>query len=192
MFAKNYNYNRQGFTLVELLIVIAVIGIVAGTILIAINPLAQVQKGRDAKRKSDIKQIAEALRQYKAATGTYPQENNCDTSVGMHNLAAPCPPNPLQSDWDKTSQYGHLYNQLIGGGYLKILPKDPLNNSTYYYSYEPDYPGSPTCPAGGPYCTYWVGAKLENPSSPSKQVFRCSNQIAGEPEACKEVSDWNL
>lgn len=53
-----------GFTLIELLVVVGVIGILAYVLIAVINPVAQLQKGRDLQRKSDLKQIQSALEHY--------------------------------------------------------------------------------------------------------------------------------
>lgn len=52
---------QKGFTLIELLVVIAVIGVLAAMVLIAINPLDQIARGRDAGRKSDLSQLVHAM-----------------------------------------------------------------------------------------------------------------------------------
>lgn len=52
---------RKGFTLVELLIVIAVLGILATVILIAIDPVQQLAKSRDSGRVSTIAQLGNAI-----------------------------------------------------------------------------------------------------------------------------------
>ncbi len=61
---------QQGFTLLELLIVIAIIGILAGVISVSVSS-ARV-KARDAKRMGDIRQTITALEQYYIKNGTYP------------------------------------------------------------------------------------------------------------------------
>ena len=53
------NTNRKGFTLIELLVVIAIIGLLSTMAVVSLNSARQ--KARDAKRVSDVKQIATVL-----------------------------------------------------------------------------------------------------------------------------------
>lgn len=55
---------EKGFTLIELLIVIAVIGVLIAIVLLAINPLEQLARGRDANRKTAVAQLGRALSAY--------------------------------------------------------------------------------------------------------------------------------
>lgn len=60
-------YNKKfysGFTLIELLIVIAVLGVLAAVVLVAINPLEQLARGRDAGRKNAAGQLSNAIQSY--------------------------------------------------------------------------------------------------------------------------------
>ncbi len=59
----------SGLTLVELLIVIAVLGILAAVVLVAIKPLEQLARGRDAGRKSNISQLSNALQSFSTQNG---------------------------------------------------------------------------------------------------------------------------
>ena len=52
---------RKGFTLVELLIVIAILGTLAVVVLIALNPVQQLARTRDAGRDSSVQQLAHAM-----------------------------------------------------------------------------------------------------------------------------------
>jgi prepilin-type N-terminal cleavage/methylation domain-containing protein len=74
----NINTKRasKGFTLLEILLVIAAIGILAAIVLVAINPNRQIAQVRDANRRSDINTIYKALEQYLIDTGSYPNSVN--------------------------------------------------------------------------------------------------------------------
>lgn len=55
---------RRGFTLIEILLVIGIIAILAGVVLIAINPTRQFQEARDSQRVSNVNAILNAIGQY--------------------------------------------------------------------------------------------------------------------------------
>lgn len=62
----------KGFTLIELLIVMAILGVLAVVVLVAINPVQQLARTRDAGRKSGIAQIGRALEAYYTShSGSY-------------------------------------------------------------------------------------------------------------------------
>jgi prepilin-type N-terminal cleavage/methylation domain-containing protein len=63
---------KRGFTLLEILLVIAAIGILAAIVIVAINPLRQLGQARNAGRASDIRTIQQSLEQYSLFTGAYP------------------------------------------------------------------------------------------------------------------------
>lgn len=60
----------KGFTIVELLIVIVVIGILATLVIVTFAGIQQ--KGRDSQRKTDINALQSHVEAYYAQTGTYP------------------------------------------------------------------------------------------------------------------------
>jgi prepilin-type N-terminal cleavage/methylation domain-containing protein len=62
--------SKQGFTLIEILVVIAIIGILASVALVGLGPVQK--KGRDARRISDLRQIQTALELYFTKNGSYP------------------------------------------------------------------------------------------------------------------------
>lgn len=72
---KNLSQNK-GFTLVELLVVIGVLGVLAAAVLTAVNPLEQLSRGRDAGRKNTIAQLGNAAQAYYTSQGgAYPTAN---------------------------------------------------------------------------------------------------------------------
>ncbi len=89
--------NRKGFTLAELLIVIALIGLLALLAYVSLNR-GRV-KARDAKRISDVKQMQTALELYFHNNNSYPPQQDL-TTFQPDNLAPtyvstmPTPPKP--------------------------------------------------------------------------------------------------
>lgn len=62
----------KGFTMIELLIVIAVLGILAIAVLAAINPIEQINRGRDTGSRSDAEQLLSAIDRYNASQMVWP------------------------------------------------------------------------------------------------------------------------
>jgi prepilin-type N-terminal cleavage/methylation domain-containing protein len=73
--------NIKGFTLIELLIVIAILGVLAVVVLVAINPLEQLARTRDAGRISSVTQIGHAVSAY------YTSQNAVYPPVATWNTA---------------------------------------------------------------------------------------------------------
>lgn len=65
-------FRKLGFTMIELLIVIAVLGILATAVLAAINPIEQINRGRDTGSRSDAEQLISAIDRFYATKGFYP------------------------------------------------------------------------------------------------------------------------
>jgi type II secretion system protein G len=154
-FTKRY----KGFTLIELLVVIAIIGILLALSIFGLQGARQ--SSRDAKRKSDLESIRSALELYKSDKGVYPSEQYCDSSIGSCGSACPC----TGTDWN-----GTIASELEGE-YISDLPKDPINDSSHYYYYEPacnqsgSFCGSTIDCTGKGCCAYYLGVALEQGST---------------------------
>jgi len=70
---------RNGFTLVELLIVMTILAILMVMAVGILNPIALVNRGKDAQRKKDLKTIKIAFEEYFNDKGCYPNQQDVDT-----------------------------------------------------------------------------------------------------------------
>lgn len=61
---KSFSRNLKGFTLLEILLVVAAIGILAGIVILALNPAQQLAQTRDSQRQSDVNTILNGVWQY--------------------------------------------------------------------------------------------------------------------------------
>lgn len=153
----------NGFSLIELLVVIVIISILIGAA--SVSYAKTQQKSRDARRKTDLKAIQQALEQYHTKNNTYPTLNGSGSDTSLS-----------QTTWSDPTNINGLAYYLVGQGHISQLPIDPKNkleavavNSTFYGYY-------PTV-ANGVAITYELCANLENDNDPERTVF-CSNGVS--------------
>lgn len=138
-------FKSRGFTLIEILISVAIIGVLAT---IGIMSYSKAQSiARDSKRKQDLTNLKTALELYKQRNGEYPPGAATGAAAYSSNLPS----------WDT------FKNILVPTGagtiqYINTLPQDPSLCSgvscSYYYLYNtPDS------------TSFRIGAKLENSAS---------------------------
>ena len=104
---------NQGFTLIEILVVIGIIAILAAVVLIAINPARQFAQGRDSQRISNVNSILNAIGQRIAdCKGTF--EGSCGTP------AVVCPTLPTTP-----TLIGTTLDTCLAPTYMTAVPTDP-------------------------------------------------------------------
>jgi len=141
---------KQGFTLIELMLVMVILGI-----LVAIGTVAftsSMKKGRDTTRKGNLRAITNALELYYNDNGRYPADisggiKGCNGGVGLTPTPAPspCPANSAFKDANGTL-------------YMAQLPTDPVASQVYYYR-------SPSI------SQFQIYARLENTQDPAIMII---------------------
>jgi general secretion pathway protein G len=109
-------HSEKGFTLIELMVVIVILGVLAGLIVPRI--MGRPEEARRMKAKVQIEAIEMALNLYKLDNGSYPS-----TDQGLQALVEPPTVGTLPKNWRKE-------------GYLEKgkVPKDPWDNEFVYLS----------------------------------------------------------
>jgi general secretion pathway protein G len=103
---------RRGFTLIEVLVVVAILGILAAMVIPRI-----MDRPDEAKRvaaKADVGSLTQALKLYRLDNGFYPS-----TDQGLGALVQRPTTQPVPGNWKQ-------------GGYLERLPKDPWGSDYQY------------------------------------------------------------
>lgn len=109
----------KGFTLLELLIVIALIAVLATGAVMAINPAKRVRQANDTRIKTDISQIATALESYFTTNRIYPQSLG---NLVPHELKSiPLPPAGDTYNYSRTA----VCSELSCGSSLSYPLEDP-------------------------------------------------------------------
>ena|SRR3989344_1854130 len=114
------NITKKGFTLIELLVVISIIGLLAASGLAVFT--SAMQRGRDARRLSDIDALKSALFQYYTDHGEFPDETG-----------------PLGVGGWETSYNGDFMEYLAP--YMQEVPVDPLNTIKSPFDFFSPGPG---------------------------------------------------
>jgi len=198
---KSKMKNSMSFTLVELLIVIAILAILVTAVVIVLNPAELLAQARDAQRASDTKTVSGALDilvvDNPSATFGTPQkvyisipDTNADCS-GIPDLpdlpegwSYSCTTPTNLKNIDGTGWIPVDLTMVKGGSPIPVLPTDPTNSAISFYSYIP-----------GENTGYSISAEIE--SSKQKQqnqsgIFttKFSGGSAPQLAAIPQGGDW--
>ena len=139
MFSKlKFNYrNKSGFTLIEILVVIAIICLLASIVLVGLGGFRS--RGRDARRISDLRQVQNGFELYFNKCGYYPG----GATTGVCNTTNP-------TTW--TNVQDALINAQIG---ITTIGSDPTPGVSYGYAVSTNRQ------------SYIVGATMEDANNQS-------------------------
>lgn len=113
-FSEGALYRQRGFTLIEIMVVVVIMGILAA--LVVPKLMGRTDDARIIAARQDIATLMQGLKLYKLDNQRYPT-----TEQGLQSLIARPVNGPIPTNW-KT------------GGYLERLPKDPWGNPYQYLS----------------------------------------------------------
>jgi len=143
---------KAGFTLVELLVVMSIIGVLV-TLVAGGFRTAQL-RGRDAQRKSDLKNIANSLELFLSDYGQYPADQG--------GLILAC---PYLSGTSTACSWGASEFTDNRSIYFKLVPADPDPDLDYIYRIVP----------GSNNKKFQLFARLENPRDQNCLDGDCEN-----------------
>ncbi len=164
---------KNGFTLLELIVVMAIIGILS-TMIIG-NFVTSQMRARDSKRKNDVTQLQRALEQYMNDHGTYPLSTDNDISGQIIGCGSD-PAVPIACAWGGEFSLGTSPKVT----YMIKLPSESRASMSYHYRssgtkyqiYVPlenvqdkEYTPFEFVKCGGGYCSFGVSSSNTTPAT---------------------------
>jgi len=147
------NNKKRGFTLVELLIVIAILAVLSTATVVVLNPAELLAQARDSQRMQDLASIQTALAFYISQAspicmcgvvtgGVCSVTSGCTTgncTADVTDVNDPFSTDCALLATRTTAGSGWVdvnLSSLTGGSPISVLPVDPINNTTYFYAYK--------------------------------------------------------
>src|SRR5580704_676939 len=135
--ARHKRRDNAAFTLIELIVVTAVIIILTGLVLSTAGYIQK--KGARARAETEIAALSAACESYKADNGIYPRDTTNNTTDNLAALTSHTPPDPLPTSYDPgNSTYSaasfYLYGQLSGN----ISGDRSTYSQKSYFQYKPN------------------------------------------------------
>lgn len=183
--------NKTGFTLVELLIVIALIAILSVAVLATINPIEQSNKARDAKFKNDAAEVLSAYERYYASQNNYPWNNGIGTTVAFGTKYSAGSTEPTFGVLGLGSSLGVL----ITTSELKssFAGKEPFSTSATnmdkMYVYNNGADSNYVCYIPKATANRFFGG-APNPALKCLDMTNDTLTNLGDPATCVAVTDW--
>ena len=151
---------EKGFTLVELIVVIAIIALLAGVLALVINPAQMLAKGRDSKRLREMDTLQSAL-----TVALTEQEIVLTDTSGCTT----CPSASGTQAVDGTNGWIKFTIPATKTGlakYLPAVPVDPTNTTIYVYTFASTITG------------YEINAVMESTDNATKMTTDGGNDAA--------------
>lgn len=111
---KKFKHDQAGFTLLEVLLVVAIIAILAGIVIVAINPGKNLGDSRNTQRSADVNTIINGVYQYSL-------DNNGTLPAGITTTATEI----CATGSASCTSLVDLTALSTSGKYLVSIPKDP-------------------------------------------------------------------
>jgi prepilin-type N-terminal cleavage/methylation domain-containing protein len=129
---------RSAFTLVELIIVIAIIAILAAAIFVAVDPARRLHESRNAVRASDVATILEAVKKYQVDNDGAHYTEIAGLTATQYSVIGTDTTGCSSTCTAQSTQAACVDLSGIGNTYLSAIPQDPLSgdagNTDYYIS----------------------------------------------------------
>jgi len=173
------NLYKKGFTLVELLVVIAILAVLAVAVVVILNPGELIKQARDSTRISDLAALNSAIALYLSdvATPAIGSAGFCTSGATKKTVTLACTAS-TSTVVTGTGWVTIAFTGISSGSPLARLPLDPNNGSTNCGS------GGEACfyeyaPSGNTTLTYELNASMESTKYNSGTTSMEANSFDG-------------